>query len=88
MLVITNQATESKRVVFEPGNATRYDLLLSKTESALIMTDLNERKVVLFNPNFVSAEGLENDLVRAGYSLGDARPMAEFLEEAFTDWNN
>lgn len=85
MKVINNNLMESKHVTFEPGNATRYDLVLTKIKGhAFVITDLNEKKTVLVNPDFVSADGLEIDLVEAGYGRGDARPMAEFLEDALT----
>lgn len=83
MKTVNHNNLEAKHVTFEPGNCTRYDLVLTKIKGhAFIITDLNEKKTVLVNPDFVSADGLEIDLVEAGYGRGDARPMAEFLEDA------
>lgn len=86
MKTINNELMESKRVTFEPGNCTRYDLLISKLEKGpFVLTDLNTKQVVLFHEHTKTAEEIELRLKDFGYYTGDARPMAEFLEKAFTE---
>lgn len=86
MKTVQSEVLRTNRVVFEPGNATRYELLITKIEGrCLVMTDLNTKQVVLFHPDYFTADGIEVTLYEAGYSRGDARPMAEYLEDSFRE---
>lgn len=83
MKVKANQAVESKHVVFEPGNATRYNLVLTTVDGELIVTDLNEKKVIILDPEFPTIEAFRNAIYRYGYSSSDAFGIATFLAGQF-----
>lgn len=79
---------ETKHVIFEPGNATRYDLLLTKTSEQLIMvTDRNNHKAVELSYQFPDVFDYKYVLQTAGYSSGDAEPMAIYLVNAVKERN-
>jgi hypothetical protein len=79
----THKQLESKEIIFEPGNATRYHLVLTRVEEQLFsVMDMNDRKVVFFHPHHSSEKTLAFHLSHYGYSLGDAKPMAEYILKA------
>ena len=79
--ILVQEKLNSKRVVFEPGNFTRYDLLLTKVdEHTLVITDINNGTAVTINPEHTSPFDIEYRLKdKGGYSSGDANPMAEYI---------
>jgi hypothetical protein len=83
MTTINEVQVQSKVLVFEPGNATRYYLTLTQTsEYNMVMVDMNNHTVVEFSPKFMNPEHLSLVLQSKGYSIGDAKPMAERLVKA------
>lgn len=85
MNFINQNEVETKILTFEPGNCTRYQLTLTKTENEFIMVDLNNHRVAVFNPDFPTFDSIGYSLRKAGYSTGDAKPMAEYILKALTD---
>lgn len=84
MRIVKNVVWETEHVVFEPGNCTKYNLLVTYIHGEMIvMTDLNNDQVVKFNPVTESAKRIQIRLEEHGYGSGDAKPMSEMLSEVF-----
>lgn len=82
----TQKQLESKELVFEPGNATRYHLVLTQVENEyFIMTDMNDRKVIFINKNSTPESLAYHIQYTGGYSKGDAEPMAEYILKALKE---
>lgn len=80
MRTLKNESFLAREVVFEPGNATRYHLVLSFiNKDTLVVSDLNEKKAVILDPEFPSVESYIHTFQKYDYSLSDARGMAEFI---------
>lgn len=86
MTYITQKAVPTKLVAFEPGNMTRYYLLITKTsEWNFAITDLNNHKVTELSAKHRDADSYQRDLEANGYSHGDAKPMAEFIYQTINN---
>lgn len=84
MRVVKEYKVESKEVVFEPGNATRYHLVLTRLNThTLAVTDLNEKKVIILDPEFPSIGSYRDTIYKYGYSSSDAFAMAVFIAGQF-----
>jgi nicotinamide mononucleotide adenylyltransferase len=83
MNVITEAKKDSKVVVFEPGNATRYYFTLTQTSKYnMVAVDMNNHKVVEFPAGYTDSDIIQISFLEKGYSVGDAKPIAEFLSKA------
>jgi hypothetical protein len=74
---------ETKVVVFEPGNCTRYHLTITKIDTwTFAITDLNNKKVTTVSAEYPDKVTYQLRLQENGYPLGDAQPMAEYILKA------
>lgn len=75
---------QSKEIVFEPGNSTRYHYLISQQNGGdFRATDLYDGKSVTFSKEIATNIAvLEHHFRYYGYSEGDAAPMAKYIAEA------
>ena len=87
MRIKKDQPVQSKEVVFEPGNATRYHLVLTKIDQhTLIVTDINEKKAVILDPEFPDMNSYIYSLNKnGGYNSSDAFAIASFIIQALTE---
>ena len=84
MRVVKEYKVESKEVVFEPGNATRYHLVITRLNThTLAVTDMNEKKVIILDPEFPSIRSFKDTFYKHGYSSSDAFAIASFLAGQF-----
>ena len=80
MRTVKNESFLSREVIFEPGNATRYHLVLSFiNKDTLVVADLNEKKAIILDPEFPSVESYIHTFKKYEYGESDARGMAEFI---------
>ena len=86
MRVLKNNKLETKELVFEPGNATKYHLLLTQiSHDTLVILDVSQAKTVLINPQFLTKRELYYAFGRSGYSTGEATILAEFLVKSIEE---
>jgi hypothetical protein len=83
--VITHRQAETKIVTFEPGNATRYYLVITKTsEYNFLVTWMNALggpKPVELSAKWTEYDFIYHSLTEAGWGKGDAEPVAEYLQQ-------
>lgn len=86
MKTVNTLKADSKIVVFEPGNCTRYYLVLTQTSQwNFVMADMNNHKMVEFSAEWLDEMVYKIRLQEKGYSSGDAEPMAKYLVKAFKE---
>lgn len=88
MRTVTNKEVKTKLVEFEPGNCSRYYLLLTEiSENFVIMTDVNSRIVTVFGTKWLDEQDLAFRLrSEGGYFTADAEAMAKFIVEEISSW--
>lgn len=85
-MMIKNAKADSKIVVFEPGNCTRYYLVLTQTSQwNFVMVDMHNHKVVEFSAEWLDEIVIQIRLEDKGYGAGDSKPMAKYLAKAMKE---